>query len=69
MRIERLEREKTILKMYGLPRICKSLVCSFDRTTFASMYPACLCSARLLAMMESAHTRPNKAFSHYGLLF
>ena len=44
-RIDRLEREKAILKMYGLPRICKSLVFRFDRTTFASMYPACSRSA------------------------
>lgn len=40
--LRRTEEERDVLKMYGLPRICKSLVFRFDRTTFASMYPACL---------------------------
>jgi hypothetical protein len=33
------------------------------------MYSAYWCSAKLLALMECAHTEPNKAFSHDGLHF
>ncbi len=55
-RIERLEREKAILKnVWSAPGL-QGLCCRFDRTSFASMYSACSRSSRLLAVMESAHT-------------
>jgi transposase len=61
--VVRLKRENEIVKMYGLPRICKHV---FDevRKRFASMYPAYDRKSCFLALMESTRTLLHKAFSH-----
>lgn len=54
--MRRLEEERDILKNVWSAPDLQGLCSRFDRTSFASMYPACSRSSRLLAMMESAHT-------------
>jgi transposase len=54
--VARLKMERDILKnVWSAPGL-QGLCSRFDRTSFASMYPACSRSSRLLAVMESAHT-------------
>jgi len=54
--VARLKMERDILKnVWSAPGL-QGLSSRLDRTSFASMYPACSRSSRLLAVMESAHT-------------
>lgn len=67
-RIDRLEREKAILKNVWSAPILQT-VFVHDRRTFCVNVFGLRLEAVLPALMESARSLPHKAFSHYRLLF